>query len=392
MTRRVYLDNAATTPVRPEVIEAMRPYWSEKFGNASSIHSFGREARIAVEESRKKIASFLNAEPEEIVFTGSITESDNLAILGLTGRFPERAGQLITSEIEHHAVLDTFITLEKRGYKVSYLPVNEEGLINLKALEELLRTKTLLVSVMYANNEVGTIEPIEEIGEMISAFNEKEKSWRIYLHTDAATVFEYLPLDVKKLKVDLLSLGPHKFGGPKGIGILYVKKNVSLSPLVFGGHQEFGLCPGTEAVPLIVGAAKAFESASKEREETKKRVSLLRDKLIKGVLEKVPAVFLTGDAEKRLPGLASFSFRDVEGEAVLLRLDKEGIAASSGSACTSGELKSSHVLLAMGIPPEEAHGSIRFSLGRETTKEDIDYVLEKLPKVIEEIRKMTPKL
>lgn len=390
--RKVYLDYAATTPVRPEVVEAMRPYWSEKFGNASSIHSFGREARIAIEQSREKIASFLNAETEEIIFTGSITESDNLAILGLTGRFPEKMGQLITSEIEHHAVLDTFITLEKRGYQVSYLSVNQEGIVNLKALEKSLKKKTLLVSVMYANNEVGTIEPIEEIGEMISALNAKEKSWRVHFHTDAATVFEYLPLDVKKLKVDLLSLGPHKFGGPKGIGILYVKKDIDLSPLTFGGHQEFGLCPGTEAVPLIVGAAKAFELAAKEKEENKKRVSGLRDRLISGVLENISDVFLTGDAGKRLPGIASFSFRDVEGEAVLLRLDKEGIAASSGSACTSGELKSSHVLLAMGIPQEEAHGSIRFSLGRETTREDIDYVLEKLPKVIEDIRKMTPKL
>lgn len=390
--RRVYLDNAATTPLRPEVLEAMRPYWSEKFGNASSIHSFGREARVSVEESRNKVASIINAEPEEIIFTGSITESDNLAILGLTGRFTEKTGQLITSEIEHHAVLDTFITLEKRGYKVTYLPVNQEGIVNLKALEESLRTKTLLVSVMYANNEVGTIQPIEEIGEMISTLNAKEKSWQVYFHTDAAAVFEYLPLDVKKLKVDLLSLGPHKFGGPKGLGVLYAKRGVDLSPLTFGGHQEFGLCPGTEAVPLIVGAAKAFELASKEKEENKNRVAALRDQLIKGVLEKVPGVFLTGDAERRLPGLASFSFRDVEGEAVLLRLDKEGIAASSGSACTSGELKPSHVLLAMGIPPQQAHGSIRFSLGRETTKEDIDYVLEKLPQVIEEIRKMTPKL
>ncbi|RJR25805.1 cysteine desulfurase [Candidatus Microgenomates bacterium] len=389
---KVYLDYAATTPVRPEVVEAMRPYWGEKFGNASSLHSFGKEARIAVEEAREKIASILNAETEEIVFTGSITESDNLAILGLTGRFPEKVGQLITSEIEHHAVLDTFITLEKRGYRVSYLPVNQEGQVNLKALEEALRTKTLLVSVMSANNEVGTIEPVEEIGEIINAFNKGKKDWRVYFHTDAAAFFEYLPLDVKRLKVDLLSLGPHKFGGPKGVGVLYVKKDVSLSPLYFGGHQEFGLCPGTEAVPLIVGAAKAFELASKEKEENKNRVTVLRDRLIKGVLEKIPGVFLTGDAERRLPGLASFSFRDVEGEAVLLRLDKEGIAASSGSACTSGELKPSHVLLAMGIPPEEAHGSVRFSLGRETTKEDIDYVLEKLPRVIEDIRKMTPKL
>jgi len=289
---------------------------------------------------------------------------------------------LITSAIEHHSVLDVFRHLEKQGFEVTYLPVDQNGLVELNQLDELIKPETALVSIMWANNEVGTIEPIREIAAKIQS----SKASKIYFHTDGATVAEYLPIDVKKLGMDLLSLAPHKFGGPKGVGILYVKKKTEIKPITYGGHQEEGLWPGTEAVPLIVGTAKALKIANSESLNVNRQITLLRDRLIKGVLEKIPETFLTGDEVKRLPDIASFCFKGVEGEAVLLRLDAEGIAASSGSACTSGELKPSHVLLAMGIAPEVAHGSIRFSLGRETTEEEIDYVLEKLPKVIEDIR------
>lgn len=374
---KVYLDYAATTPVRSEVIEAMRPYWSEKFGNPSSIHSWGREARQAVEEAREKIAELICAEPEEILFTSSITTANNLGIMGSV----RPKSHLITSAIEHHSVLDVFKQLEKQGYPVSYLPVDKNGLVLLDKLDKLVRPETALVSVMWANNEVGTIEPIEEVRVRV-----KSKSEKILIHTDGATVAEYLSINVKELGVDLLSLAPHKFGGPKGVGILYVKKGTKIASITFGGHQEDSLWPGTEATPLIVGTARALEIANSKEQIAKSKITNLRDRLIKGVLRKIPETMLTGHPTQRLPDIASFVFKGVEGEAILLRLDAEGIAASSGSACTSGELKPSHVLLAMGISPEIAHGSIRFSLGKQTTEEEIDYVLEKLPKVIADIR------
>ena len=400
---KVYLDYAATTPVLPEVVEAMRPYWSEKFGNASSLHSFGREARVAVEESRREVAEILNCEPPEIIFTGTTTTSDNLAILGIAGVGGKwevgremRVGSgkkrhLITTQIEHHAVLDTFKYLEKQGFDVTYLPVDKYGMVNLEELEKAIKPETFLVSVMYANNEVGTIQPIEEISEIIKqkAVVYKRKA---ILHTDAAATAGFLDLDVKKLGVDLMTLGAHKFGGPKGVGILYVKKGTKISPITFGGHHEAGLWPGTEAVPLIVGMAKALRMAYRLRTtDYIKKITELRDKLIEGVLEKVPDCYLTGHPRQRLPDIASFVFKGVEGEAILLRLDAEGIAASSGSACTSGDLQPSHVLVSMGIPAEEAHGSIRFSLGRNTNKNEIEYVLEKLPGIIEELRRFAPK-
>lgn len=386
--KRIYLDYAATTPVLPEVIEEMAPFWSEKFGNPSSLHNFGREARIAVEESRKKVAEILNCESEEIIFTGTTTTSDNLAILGVIGNLWDikEKTHLITTQIEHHAVLDTFKYLEKNGFLVTYLPVDKYGTVDLSALEKAIRPETVLVSVMYANNEVGTIEPITEIAAKLQSFKEA----KIYFHTDAAAVAEYLDLDVKKLGVDLMTLGSHKFGGPKGVGILYIKKGTEIFPITHGGHHENGLWPGTEPTPLIVGMAKALEISQKSKIKNQNQVTGLRDKLIKGVLEKVPDCYLTGHPEERLPDIASFVFKGVEGEAILLRLDAEGIAVSSGSACTSGDLKPSHVLLAMGIPQEEAHGSIRFSLGRNTTEEEINYVLEVLPRVIGDLRRMTP--
>ncbi len=400
--KKVYLDYAATTPVRPEVVEAMKPYWTEKFGNASSLHSWGREGRRAVEEAREKVAAALGADPKEIIFTGSVTTSDNLAILGTVYGLPSTdcsRYHLITSQIEHHGVLDVFKHLEKRGFKVTYLPVDENGIVDLESLEKSIRPETVLVSIMWANNEVGTIQPIEKISAKCKVQSEKLGT-KIYIHTDAATVVEYFPIELKKLGVDLFSLGAHKFGGPKGVGILYIKKGTKIDPITFGGHQENGLWPGTEPTALIVGAAKALELAQLEvripkesrQASAKLKVAKLRDKLIKGVLEKIPNTILTGDEVERLPDIASFCFKGAEGEAILLKLDAEGIAASSGSACTSGTLEPSHVLLAMGIPAEVAHGSIRFSLGKETTEEEIDYVLEKLPEVIIDLRAMAPAL
>jgi len=389
--KKVYLDYAATTPLRPEVLKAMAPYWRKNFGNPSSIHLWGQEARKAVEEAREKVARILNCLPEEIYFTGTTTTSDNLAIQGVMRALKNQGkNHLITSAVEHHAVLDTCKALEKEGFTLTILPVDKYGMVNPADLEKAITPKTGLITIMYANNEVGTVEPIEEIAKKVQS--SKFKVQNLFFHTDAAAAAEYLPLDVKKLKVDLLSLGAHKFHGPKGVGILYVKKGTPISPLTFGGHHEAGLWPGTEAVPLIVGAAKALEIAQNEREKVSEKVSKLRDKLIEGVLAKIPGSQLTGHPQKRLPDIASFVFENVEGEAILLALSDKGIAASSGSACTSGILEPSHVLTAMGIPPELSHGSIRFSLGKETTSQDIDFVLEVLPEIISRLRKMAPKL
>jgi len=389
--KKVYLDYAATTPLRPEVLKAMEPYWIKNFGNPSSIHLWGQEARKAVEEAREKVAQVLNCLPEEVYFTGTTTTSDNLAIQGVMRALKNKGKtHLITSAVEHHAVLDTCKALEKEGFSLTILPVDKYGMVNPVDLKKALTPQTGLVTIMYANNEVGTVEPIAEIAKKIQSSKFKDQS--LFFHTDAAAAAEYLPLDVKKLGVDLLSLGAHKFHGPKGVGILYVKKGTPIFPLTFGGHHENGLWPGTEAVPLIVGAAKALEIAQKERGKASERVSKPRDKLIKGILEKIPGSQLTGHPQKRLPDIASFVFENVEGEAILLALSDKGIAASSGSACTSGILEPSHVLTAMGIPPELSHGSIRFSLGKETTEEDIDYVLEVLPEIINRLRKMAPKI
>jgi cysteine desulfurase len=389
--KKVYLDYAATTPVDKRVLKSMLPYFSIKFGNPSSIHFWGQEARLAVEKAREKVAKILNCLPEEIYFTGTTTVSDNLAIQGLV-RALEKNGKnhLITSSVEHHAVLDSCRALEKEGFKLTILAVDRYGMVNPQDLEKAITPQTGLVTIMYANNEVGTIEEIEEIAKKIQILKSKIKN--LYFHTDAAAAAEYLSLDVKKLGVDLLSLGAHKFHGPKGVGILYVKKGMPISPLTFGGHHERGIWPGTEAVPLIVGAAEALEIAQKERKGASEKVSKLRDKLIEGILKRIPGSWLTGHPQKRLPDIASFVFENVEGESILLALSDKGIAASSGSACTSGLLQPSHVLTAMGIPPELSHGSIRFSLGKETTTQDIEYVLEVLPKVISRLRKMAPKI
>jgi len=383
-TKKVYLDYAATTPVYPEVLKEMVPYFSDKFGNPSSVHFLGQEARVVVDEAREKIARLLNVSVNEIIFTGTTTVSDNLAIQGVLEGIS--SPHIITSSIEHHAVLDVFKAMEKKGAVVSYIPVDEFGLVDLNALEKSITAKTVLVSVMYANNEVGTVEPIEKISKIIKA-KEKELGTRIYFHVDAAATVGWLPLDLPSFGVDLFSLGAHKFGGPKGVGILYLGKTVKISPLTFGGHHELGLFPGTEPVPLIVGMAKALEVSLTNSEKNIKKVSALRDKLIFGML-KINGVSLTGHPVQRLADIASFLVAGVEGEAMLLLLSEKGIAASSGSACTSGQLKPSHVLLAMGIAPEKAHGSIRFSLGPETKEADIDYVLNVFPEIINKLRAM----
>lgn len=387
---KIYLDYAATTPLDPRVLAAMLPYFKEKFGNASSLHAWGQEARQAVEKSREKVGQILGCQPGEIYFTGTNTISNNLAIQGVM-RARQLAGHLITSSIEHHAVLDTCQALEKEGYKLTILPVDKYGLINPVDLEKAITTKTKLVTIMLANNEVGTIQPIKEISRLIQD-SIRQPADKILLHTDAAAAVDFLDISVQKLGVDLITFAAHKFGGPKGVGVLYKRSGVKIKPLTYGGHHEAGLWPGTEDVAGIVGLAEALEIAAKERKEAVKKVSRLRDRLIKGVLTGAPGTKLTGHPRKRLPDIASFVIPGVEGEALLLMLNDAGIAASSGSACASGQLKPSHVLLAMGIKPEISHGSLRFSLGKKTTKKEIDYVIKVLPKIVAKLRQMAPKI
>jgi len=417
---KVYLDNAATTKVDPKVVKAMEPYFTEKYGNPNSLHQWGREARIAVDEARKKVAGFLNADkPQEVIFTSCATEANNLALKGIVSyanqkdmRFKNtnKKPHIIVSSIEHHCVLDAAKYFEKTEQaEVSWLSVDEHGLVDPTEVENLIREETVLVSVMYVNNEVGTIQPIKEIVKAVSNRQLTADS-RPLFHTDAVQAVEYLNCDVQELGVDLLSLSAHKFHGPKGIGALYIKGGTKLNPQIHGGAQEYNKRAGTENVPYIVGLGKAVAVINKnfggegEKLSFKDRsqslalrnspptgkVQKLRDKLISGILDTIPEAKLTGHPEERAPHIASFVFSGVEGEAMLLLLDREGIAASSGSACTSGELKPSHVLLTMGIPQEVAHSSLRLSLSKYTTEEEIDYVLEKLPRIIEKLKEMSP--
>lgn len=386
LKKGIYLDHAATTAVDPRVVEAMLPYWTEQYGNPSSIYRLGREAAKAVKAARETVADILNADPSEIIFTSCGTESDNLALRGVA--FARRAlgkgAHIITSSIEHHAVDHTVDQLAKRfGFEVTKLPVDQYGLVDPEDVVKAIRDDTVLISIMYANNEVGTIEPIAEIGEIARARG-------IPFHTDAVQAGGALSLNVKELRVDLLSLSAHKFYGPKGIGVLYVRKGVPLWPMQTGGSQEQNRRAGTENVAYIVGLAKALELAYAELEETNRRLIALRDRLIAGVLERIPHVQLTGHPTKRLPNSASFVIHYIEGEAMLLNLDLKGIWASSGSACTSASLAPSHVLTAMGYPPEIAHGSLRLTLGKENTAEEIDYVLDTLPGIVQKLREMSP--
>ena len=385
--RSIYLDHAATTAVDPRVVEAMLPFWTEKYGNASSLYRLGREARHALDEARQTVADILHCSPREIVFTSCGSESDNLALRGVAFARRHRAkkNHIITSPIEHHAVGHTVEQLvEYFGFEATVVPVDRYGLVDPAEVEKAIRPDTALISIMYANNEVGTIQPVAEIGEIARAH-------KIPFHTDAVQAGGTLGLDVEALKVDLLSLSAHKFYGPKGVGLLYIRRGVPLLPMQTGGSHERKRRAGTENVPYIVGLATALRIAYEEEgDATNARIARLRDRLISGVLERIPESRLSGHPTQRLPNNASFLFKYIEGESILLNLDQMGVAASSGSACTSGSLEPSHVLTAMGYPHEVAHGSLRLTLGRENTEEDVDYVLDILPGIVEKLRRMSP--
>jgi len=382
----IYLDHAATTAVDPRVVEAMAPYWSERYGNASSIYSLGREAAKAIEEARQTVAGILNCESKEIIFTSCGSESDNLAVRGVAfaQRHRGKGNHIITSAIEHHAIGHTCEQLEKYfGFEVTYLPVDRYAMVDPEDVRRAIRDDTVLISVMTANNEVGTIQPIAEIGKIAH-----ERG--IPFHTDAVQAGGTLSLDVNELHVDLLSLSAHKFYGPKGVGVLYVRKGTPLLPVQTGGGHEHQRRAGTENVAGIVGLATALQLAYDHITENNARITALRERLIQGLLERIPDAQLTGHPTQRLPNSASFAFKYIEGESILLNLDMLGICASSGSACTSASLEPSHVLVAMGIPVEVAHGSLRLTLGNENTEEDVDYVLQVLPGIVEKLRMMSP--
>jgi cysteine desulfurase len=379
--RLVYMDHSATTPVREEVLEAMLPFLKDQYGNPSSLHAPGREVRRAVEEARDKTAEAIGAEPGEIYFTSGGTESNNITLRGAAKK-RAAAGNIITSGIEHHAVLDVCRDLEKDGHSVTYLPVDRYGRVDPAEVEKAITADTFIISIMAANNEIGTLQPIKEIGALAARHN-------ILFHTDAVQVIGHLPVDVKDLNLDFLSLSAHKFNGPKGIGALYKRKGVKISSLYRGGGQERALRPGTENVPGIIGLGRAIELAVSEIPEKKKSTEALRDKLIAGLL-KIGEVSLNGHPEERLPGNVNVSFRYIEGESVLLSLDLQGVAVSSGSACSSGSLDPSHVLSAIGLDHQEAHGSIRFSLGRGNSEADVEYVLEIIPQIVDKLRQMSP--
>jgi len=375
----IYMDHSATTPVAPEVLAAMLPYFSDKFGNASSLHGFGREAREALEESRQKLARLLNADPEEIVFTSGGTESDNIALRGIAYKNRDSGRHIITSQIEHPAILETCRSLEQEGFSVTYLPVNREGLVELSELERAIRPDTILISIMHANNEIGTIQPLKEIGSLA-----EEKD--IYLHTDAVQTVGKIPVDVEAMGVDLLSLSAHKLYGPKGVGALYIRRGTKIQSLATGGGHEMGMRSGTENVPGIVGLARAADLAREEMAAEGQRLTKLRDRLAGLVLERVKEAWINGSMEKRLPGSLNFGFSYVEGESLLLYLDSKGVAVSTGSACSSHKLEPSHVLLALGLKPEECHGSLRITMGRAASQEDVNYVADCIAEAVERFR------
>ena len=383
MPTKYYFDNAATTPVREEVLQEILPYFREYYGNASSIYSIAKESKKALEAARAKVAAAIGATPDEIYFTAGGSESDNMALRGVVNASKKEKKHILTTKIEHHAILHTAEFLETKGVDVTYLSVDEFGKISLEELENAIRPETVLISVMFANNEIGTIQPIAEIGEIA-------KKHGVLFHTDAVQAVGHVPIDVEKLQVDLLSMSGHKLGAPKGIGAIYIRKGTRISPLIFGGAQEKKLRAGTENIAGIVGLGKAAELAVAEMEETTKKLTALRDKLIHGILESIPDSRLNGHPTDRLPGNCNISFSYIEGESLLLLLDALGIAASSGSACTSGSLDPSHVLMAIGLPHEIAHGSLRLTIDRENTEEQVDFILEKLPGLVQRLRDMSP--
>ncbi|SMC59558.1 cysteine desulfurase NifS [Sporomusa malonica] len=381
--KRIYFDHSATTPVDREVAELMMEYMTEKYGNPSSVHAFGRETRKAVEEAREKVAALINATPNEIFFTSGGTEGDNLAIKGVAYANRKKGNHIITTAIEHHAVLHTCEYLEKQGFTITYLPVDEHAMVRMEDLKNAITDKTILISIMFANNEVGTIQPIKEIGQLA-----REKG--IYFHTDAVQAAGNCPIDVKELNIDLLTMSGHKFYASKGVGALYIRRGVRVEEIQHGGGHERNMRAGTENVPGIVGLGKAAEVAMRDMDKKVAYVKGLRDKIIAGITEKVPHIKLNGHPDLRMPGNVNFSFMYIEGESLLLNLDLKGIAASSGSACTSGSLDPSHVLLSMGLTHEVAHGSLRVSLGRGNTEEEVNYFLNVVPEIVERLRSMSP--
>ena len=383
MNRLIYLDNAATTQVYPQVLDAMLPFFTEHYGNPSAIYSFANEAKKAVDQSRSTIADLIGASSEEIYFTGGGSESDNWALVATAEAYESKGKHIITSKIEHHAILHTCEYLEKRGYEITYIDVDEKGTIKLDELEAAIRPDTILISVMAANNEIGTIQPLKEIGAIA-------RKHGVLFHTDAVQAFAHIPINVDEMNIDMLSASGHKIHGPKGIGIMYIRKGVKIRSFIHGGAQERRRRAGTHNVPGIVGMGKAAELAKANMDNTIKQVSELRDYLIKRVLDEIPYTRLNGHETNRLPNNANFCFRFIEGESMLILLDQNGICGSSGSACTSGSLDPSHVLLAIGLPHEIAHGSLRLTLSEQTTREDIDYTVDKLKGIIERLRSMSP--
>ena len=383
MSKLIYLDNAATTKVHPQVLEAMMPYFSEEYGNPSSIYSFAGKSKKAVEDARQTVADFLGANANEIYFTGGGSESDNWALKATAFAKKEKGNHIITSAIEHHAILHTCEYLEKNGFEVTYVGVDEDGVIKLDELKAAIRPTTIMISVMFANNEIGTIQPIKEIGEIAHEHG-------ILFHTDAVQAYGQLPINVDELHIDMLSSSGHKLNGPKGIGFLYIRKGVKIRSFIHGGAQERKRRAGTENVPGIVGYGVAAERAANTMEERTAKERKIRDHLIDRVLAEVPYTRLNGHRTDRLPNNANFSFQFVEGESLLIMLDMDGICGSSGSACTSGSLDPSHVLLAIGLPHEIAHGSLRLTLSEETTMEDVDYVVDCIKKIVERLRSMSP--
>ncbi len=384
MMRRVYMDHTAGKPVDPRVLEAMLPYFSEMFGNPSSLNRWGNEARKAVEDARAKLASLIGAKrSEEIFFTSGGTESNNLTIRGVAYRNKDKGNHIVTTEIEHMSVMNTCKSLLKEGFDLTFVPVDKYGVVNLQALEKAITDKTILVSVMYANGEIGTLQPIKEVGEMVHHRG-------VLLHVDAVAASGQVPINVENENIDLMSISSNDMYGPRGVGASYIKTGTRVQPIIFGGGQEKGLRSGTENVPAIVGMGKAAEMAKAEMKTEGEMLSNLRDKLIEGLIQNIPRSFLNGHPTKRLPNNANVRFSYIEGESLLLSLDVLGVAASSGSACTSKTLEPSHVLLAIGLKHEEAHGSLLFTLGKQNTEEDVDYVVKALPDIVKRLRSISP--
>ncbi|MBZ9570214.1 cysteine desulfurase NifS [Methanobrevibacter sp. TMH8] len=380
----MYMDHSATAPVREEVFEVMKPYFTRSFGNASTFYSLGREAKAAMEESRKHVANIIGANKDEIIFTSGGTESDNIAIQGIAYKLKnaDKGNHIITSAIEHPAVMETCAHLEKKGFEVTYLPVYEDGIVKIEDLKSAIKDETILITIMHANNEIGTIQPIAEIGKIA-----KEK--KIKFHTDAVQSVGKIPVDVNEMNVDLLSISSHKVFGPKGIGALYIRKGTRLEPILYGGGQEMDLSPGTENIPGIVGLGEACRLAKEELNNTMEYTKKLRDKLVDGVLNSVEKSYINGNIEKRLPGNVNFRFTGIEGESIVLMLDAKGIASSTGSACSSKKLTASHVLKAIGLEDVDSHGSLRLTIGPENTEEEVDIVIKEIPPIIEKLRSMS---